>query len=117
MCMANLEAGSSPELFSSIARRNLAEIRDKYGDGVKENKREQDLEYHNELHTLDVMQNVKTLIGHWNKEFPDEPITAREEMLLEFAASGHDIVQGTKENERLSADQVSAAMREAGGFT
>lgn len=121
--MANLELGSSPEHFSTLTRKNLETIRRRYGDGGPESK----LEYHNEPHTLEVIRATKKMVKLWNEKFRDEPITAREEMLLEIAASGHDIVQDAKarlgenfrhgDNERLSADDIADGMRMAGGFS
>jgi|GEM_PF-2436654 len=140
--MANFEEGSSPEFIGKLARKNLDVIRERYGDGVSESKREGDLEYHNELHTLEVMRATKTLIRLWNEKSRRElerekltgqppsiePITEREETLLEIAASGHDRVQNAREllkenfkhgsNERMSADEVAADMRAPGsGFS
>jgi predicted metal-dependent HD superfamily phosphohydrolase len=120
--MANFEAGSTPEIFGKITRKNLDSIRRDYGDGSSGEGRE----YHNELHTLGVMKGVKTMTSLWNKQFPDDPITARDEHLLEIAASGHDrVVDAAKrlqdfkpgDNERLSADEVEKDMRDAGGYS
>jgi hypothetical protein len=120
--MGRFESTPSQELYGKITRKNLDVVRRDYGDGGPESPKE----YHNELHTLGVMENVKKLIAAWNKEFPDDLITARDEMLLEIAASGHDRVQNAREripdarpgdNERLSAEDVIADMREAGGYS
>jgi hypothetical protein len=120
--MDGLENQRGPERFGKIVQKNLDIVRRDYGDGSPE----RGLEYHNELHTRLVMKALKSMVSIWNKQFPDEPITAREEMLLEIAASGHDRVQNAAkrlknarhgDNERLSADDVAEDMRNAGGYS
>jgi len=120
--MPGAESTPSAEKYSRIAQANLETVRREYGDGGPESK----LEYHNVLHTLEVMRNLSQLMERWDKEFPQEKITRKERELLQIAASGHDREQEAYkrletpkpgDNERLSADDVVLEMRRAGKYS
>lgn len=93
----------------------LALIYKKYGDPASETYKE----YHNDLHTLDVLRRSWILLNLHSSKFPQK-FTDRDYAIIMFAALGHDIVHGTGgptgEDERQSADLTALYMKRV-GFT